>query len=65
MPAMRTGDSGAVRVGFLVAGNALQRWNTVADRASDHVGEMTVPVIALLRVIGSGMAIDTARVREN
>ena len=58
MPVMRTGDSGAVCVGFLMAGNALQRRNAFAGWAADHIGEMPVPVIALLRIVGGGMTIN-------
>ena len=64
MPVMGTGDSGAVCVGLLVAGNALQRWNAVAGWAAYHIGEMPVPVIALLRIVRRSVAVDAARMRQ-
>ncbi len=64
MPVMGAGDSGAVCVSLLVAGSALKRWNAFTGRAAYYIGEMPVPVIALLRVVRSRMAVDAARMRQ-
>ena len=61
---MGAGDSDAVCVGLLVAGNALERWNAFARWAAHHISEMPVPVITLLRIVRRGMAVDAARMRQ-
>src|SRR5205814_1103053 len=43
VPVMGTGDSGAVCVGLLVTGDALQRRNAFAGGAPYYVSEMPVP----------------------
>jgi hypothetical protein len=43
----------------------IQSGHPFAFGTSSDIGEMTVAIIALLRVVGSGMAIYAARVREN
>jgi hypothetical protein len=58
---MRAGNSRAVRVGFLMAGDTLQRWNAFVFRSAHHVGEMPVAIIALLREVGCCVTVDAAR----
>jgi hypothetical protein len=43
----------------------IQSGHPFAFWTSNDIGEMTMAIIALLRVVGSGMAIYAARVREN
>src|SRR2546426_6028518 len=64
MPVMGAGNSRAVCVGSLVARDTLQCRYTFADWAAHHVGEMAVPVIALLRIVRRGVAVDATRVRQ-
>ena len=54
----------AVRVGALMASNTLQRRDPFALGPADDVREMPVPVVALLRVVRSRMAVDAARMRK-
>src|SRR3989442_12051469 len=56
VPVMPARDSGTVGVGALMARNALQRRHAHAVRTTYHIGEVAMPVVALLRIIGSGVA---------
>jgi len=62
---MSAGHSGAVRIGALMASNALQRRNALAVGAAHNVGEVPVPVVALLRIVRRRVAVDAARMREH
>ena len=65
MPVMSAGNSSAVRISLLMTASTIQSGHAFAFWASNDIGEMTVAIIALLRVVGSGMAIYAARAREN
>jgi len=43
-----------------MAGHALERRNTLAAGPAHHVGEMAMPVVALLRIACRGVAVDAA-----
>ena len=60
VPVMPARDSGTVGVGALMARNALQRRHAHAVRTAHHIGEVAMPIVALLRIIGSGVAVDAA-----
>jgi hypothetical protein len=62
---MSAGHSGAVGISLLMTARTIQSGHPFAFWTSNDIGEMTVAIIALLRVVGSGMAIYAARVREN
>src|ERR1700693_2812518 len=62
---MSAGHSGAVCVVLLMTSNALQRWNALAVRAAHNIGEVPVPVVALLRIVRRRVAVDAARMREH
>src|SRR5260370_18674853 len=53
-------DAGAVGVGLLVTGHALQRRNTLALGPAHDIGEMVMPIVALLRMVRGGVAVDAA-----
>src|SRR5258708_38623865 len=65
MPAVAAGRAGAVRIGLLVAGNTLKRRNAFTTRAADYVGEVRLPVFALLGVVRRRMAVDATRTGQN
>src|SRR5688572_10422871 len=60
VPVVAAGDSGAAGIGFLMAGRAIEPGYAFAFRASDHVGKVTPPIVTLLRITRSGVAVDTA-----
>src|SRR5260370_35267668 len=51
-------DAGAVGVGLLVTGHALQRRNTLALGPAHDIGEMAMSIVALLRMVRGGGAVD-------
>src|SRR5260370_668393 len=51
-------DAGAVGVGLLVTGHALQRRNTLALGPAHDIGEMAMSIVALLRMVRGGVAVD-------
>jgi len=63
MPVVPTGDTRAVRIRALVTRSAVQARHTFAARAADNVNHMAVPVIALLRVVCGGVAINATGMR--
>jgi hypothetical protein len=65
MPVIPSGHSGAVGIRLLMTTCTIQTGNPFTFWTSNDIGEMTMAIIALLRVVGSGMAIYAARVREN
>ena len=65
VPVMPARDSGTVGVGLLMTGNTLKRRNTLAVRPAHHIGEVAMPIVALLRIIGSGVAVDAARMGQH
>jgi len=62
---MSAGHSGAVSIRLLMTTRTIQSGHSFAFWTSNDIGEVTVAIIALLRIVGSGMAIYAARVREN
>jgi len=62
---MSAGHSGAVGISLLMTTRTIQSGHAFAFWTSNDIGEMTVAIIALLRVVGSGMAVYAARVCEN
>ena len=48
-----------------MARNALQRRHAHAVRTTYHIGEVAMPAVALLRIIGSGVAVDAARMGQH
>src|SRR2546421_3715699 len=65
MPALRARHAGAVGVGGLMARGAIQAGHALTLGAADDVGEVSVSVVALLRIVRRGVAVDTARVSQN
>ena len=65
MPVMTAGHSRAIGINLLMTTRTIQSGHPFVFWTSNDIGEMTVAIIALLRVVGSGMAIYAARVREN
>ncbi len=65
VPAAGAGNAGGVGVGLLVTAHALQRRDALAFRAPDHVGEMAMTIVPLLRVVRRRMAVDAARMRQD
>jgi hypothetical protein len=63
MPVLAAGNARAIRVGALMTSSAVQRRHAFAFGASDNVKRMAVPVIALLRILGGGVAIDATGMR--
>ena len=55
--------TGAVGICFLMTARTIQSGHSFAFWTSNDIGEMTVAIIALLWVVGSGMAVDAARMR--
>jgi hypothetical protein len=61
VPVVTTGDSGAVGVCFLVAAGAIQASDSFAFRSTNNVCDVTVPVVALLWIVGGGVTVNTTR----
>src|SRR5437899_13009659 len=64
MPVVRTGNARAVRIRALMTRSTVQARHTFVSRAADNVKQMAVPVIALLRIVRGGMAINATRMRQ-
>src|SRR5260370_14488837 len=58
-------DAGAVGVGLLVTGHALQRRNTLALGPAHDIGEMAMSIVALLRMVRGGPAVDSTGSRHH
>ena len=65
MPVVPSGHAGAIRIGGLMAGGAVQARHALASRPAHDVEQMTVPVVTLLWIVCGGVAIDTARISED
>src|SRR6266446_10696547 len=65
VPAMPARYAGAFGVGLLVTGHALQRRNTLALGPAHDVGEVAMPIVALLRVVRGSVAVDAAGRRQH
>jgi hypothetical protein len=65
VPLVTTWYTGTVGISLLMTTRTIQSGHSFAFWTSNDIGEMTVAIIALLRVVGSCMAIYAARVREN
>jgi hypothetical protein len=48
-----------------MTGSAVEARNTFSPRSADDVEQMTVPVIALLRIVRGSVAINTARIGQD
>jgi len=59
------GNTGAVRVGFLMAACAVQTGNAFAFRTTHDIRDVTVPVVALLRIVRGGVTVDAARMSQH
>ena len=65
VPLVTAWHTGTVGICFLMTARTIQSSHSFAFWTSNDIGEMTVAIIALLRVVGSGMAVYAASVREN
>ena len=65
MPVVAAGHSGAVGIRRLMARGAIQRDDTLVLRASNDVRKVAMTIIALLRIIRRGVAVDAAGIRED
>src|SRR5882724_10987742 len=65
MPVGPAGHAGAVGIHRLVSAYTTKRGHTLAGGTADDIREMTVPVIALLWIVGSGVTVDAARRSQN
>ena len=63
MPVMSAGQSRAVGIRLLMTTRTIQSGYALAFWTTNDVGEMSVAIIALLRVIRRRMAVDAARMR--
>src|SRR6266404_4116578 len=61
MPIRSAGRTGTVRILRLVTAYAVQCGHTFAFWTTDDIGEMTVTVIALLRIVCRRVTVDAAR----
>src|SRR6266498_4325928 len=61
VPIVSARDAGAVGVFLLVAACTIQSGNAFAFRTTDDVSEMTVAIVALLRIICRRVTVDAAR----
>src|SRR5258706_11523787 len=61
MPVVSTGYAGAVGVCRLVAANTVQSRNALAFWSANDIGEMTMAIITLLRIIRGCMTIYATR----
>ena len=61
MPVVRAGDAGAIRVRRLMTGRTIQRHDTLVLRAADHVRDVTMPIVTLLRIVRCRVAIEATR----
>ena len=57
---MSAGNSCRICIRILMAGDALQGRDAFTRRPTHHVEEMSMPVVALLRIIPRCVAVDTA-----
>jgi len=64
-PVGGTGNARTVCIRALMAGHAIQRRHALVFRPPDHVKQMAVPVVALLRIVRSGMAVNATGVRQH
>src|SRR5262245_55246220 len=64
MPVVASRSSGTVGVGFLMAGRAVQSGDASTFWASDYVGKVSMPIVALLWVIRCRVAVDAALMRQ-
>jgi hypothetical protein len=63
VPLVTTWYTGTVGISLLMTTRTIQSGHPFAFWTSNDIGEMTVAIIALLRVVGSGMTVDAARMR--
>jgi len=63
MPVVRTGNARAVCIRALMTGGAVQAGYAFASGPADDVKQMAVPVVALLRIVRGGVAINAAGMR--
>ena len=62
MPVVTAGNAGAVCICFLMAAGAFQTGHACASHSTHDVGEVTLSIIALLRVVRSSVAVNATRV---
>src|SRR5262245_18566967 len=64
MPVVASRSSGAVCVSFLMASRAVQSGDASTFWASDHVGRVSMPIVALLWVMRRRVSVDAALTRQ-
>lgn len=63
MPVVRTGNARAVCIRALMTRGAVQAGHAFASGAADHVKQMAVAVVALLRIVRGGVATNATGMR--
>ena len=63
VPLVTSRYTGTVGICFLMTTRTIQRGHSFAFWTSNDIGEMTVAIIALLRVVRCRMAVDATRMR--
>src|SRR5262249_45185283 len=64
MPVIGAWDTGTFRIQPLMTRRTVKARHTFTVRPADHIKKVSMPVIALLRIVGSGVAVDATRMRE-
>ena len=65
VPVVTAGNTGAVRVGFLMAACAVQTGNAFTFRTTHDIRDVTPSLVALLWIISGGVTVDAARVSQH
>src|SRR5260370_39376194 len=61
MPVVCAGNASAVRVRRLMTGRTVQRDDTLVLRTADHVCDVTMSIVTLLRIVRCRVAIEASR----
>jgi hypothetical protein len=62
VPVVTAGNSGAVGIRFLMTTGTIQTRHAFALWSTHNVGDVTTPVITLLRIVRRSVTVDAARV---
>jgi len=65
MPAVTTGYTGGIGIGFLMTTGTIESWYTSISRTAHCICEVSMSIIALLGILGRGVAINASRVCEH
>jgi hypothetical protein len=65
VPVVTAGNPGAVSVRLLMTANAIQTRHASTFRTTHNVRDVTVPVVALLWIVGGSVTVDAARMGEH